>query len=141
MTRDARLASLSASMTGGISMKTIAVALALVAVALATGFETATAAPVRAQTTTRVRVIMGHPGVFEFVLSKKTVPKGTVVFTLVNRGQIAHDFAITGKKSKLIQPGKSGLLKVVFRKAGRYPYKCTVPGHAEAGMKGVIKVL
>lgn len=104
------------------------------------------AAPVSSSATTtrtqtaHVRVIMGHPGVFEFVLSKNRVPKGKVIFTLVNRGQIAHDFAIHGKKSELIQPGKTGLLTVVFRRAGRYPYRCTVPGHAEAGMKGVLTV-
>ena len=90
--------------------------------------------------TTSVRVIMGKPGTFEFVLSKKRVPKGKVTFKLVNKGQIAHDFAIHGKTSKMIQPGKSGSLTVAFRKAGRYPYRCTVPGHAEAGMKGVLKV-
>lgn len=55
---------------------------------------------------------MGHPGVFEFVLSKKTVPTGKVIFTLVNRGQIAHDFSIEGKTSKLYGPGKSGTLTV-----------------------------
>jgi uncharacterized cupredoxin-like copper-binding protein len=120
-------------------MKTIALALAVVAAALAVGLETASAAPARAQTT-HVHVVMGHPGVFEFVLSTKRVPMGKVIFRLVNRGQIAHDFAIHGKKSKMIQPGKSGSLTVVFRKAGRYPYKCTVPGHAEAGMKGVLTV-
>ena len=120
-------------------MKTIALALAAVAAAatVATGAASATSAHAQ---TTRVRVIMGHPGVFEFVLSKKTVPTGKVIFTLVNRGQIAHDFAIHGKKSKMIEPGKSGVLTVAFRKAGRYPYKCTVPGHAEAGMKGSLKV-
>lgn len=90
--------------------------------------------------TTHVRVIMGKPGTFEFVLSKKRVPKGTVSFTLVNKGQIAHDFAIHGKVSKMIQPGRTGSLSVKFGKAGRYPYKCTVPGHAAAGMKGVLKV-
>ena len=120
-------------------MKKIVLALAVVA-ALVAGVGVAAAEPARTHATTHVQVIMGHPGVFEFVLSKKSVPKGTVVFELINKGQIAHDFSIDGKTSKLYQPGKKGSLTVVFHKAGRYPYKCTVPGHAEAGMKGSLTV-
>lgn len=112
----------------------------ILAVAIAAVFGPAATASARTQATTHVQVVMGHPGVFEFVLSKKAVPRGTVVFTLVNRGQIAHDFSIDGKKSKLYQPGRKGTFTVVFQKAGRYPYKCTVPGHAQAGMKGVLIV-
>jgi len=29
---------------------------------------------------------------------------------------------------------------VTISKAGSYPYLCTVPGHAAAGMKGVLRV-
>jgi uncharacterized cupredoxin-like copper-binding protein len=119
-------------------MKTTA--LAALAAALLVAAPAASSAATSSMRTTHVRVVMGKPGTFEFVLSTKRVPKGKVIFKLLNKGQIAHDFAIHGKKSKLIQPGKTGSLTVVFRKAGRYPYKCTVPGHAEAGMKGVLKV-
>jgi uncharacterized cupredoxin-like copper-binding protein len=77
---------------------------------------------------------------FKFVLTKQSVPKGTVVFKVTNVGHIAHDFSILGKKIPLLQPGKSASLTVKFAKAGRYPYKCTVPGHAQAGMKGVLTV-
>jgi uncharacterized cupredoxin-like copper-binding protein len=38
-----------------------------------------------------------------------------------------------------IQPGTTAKLVVTFKK-GKYPYLCTVPGHAEAGMKGVLTV-
>lgn len=120
-------------------MKATALALLVAAAVPIAASASSSAVTSRAQMT-HVRVIMGHPGVFEFVLSRKSVPKGKVIFTLVNRGQIAHDFAIDGKTSKLYQPGKTGSLTVVFRKAGRYPYKCTVPGHAEAGMEGVLTV-
>jgi uncharacterized cupredoxin-like copper-binding protein len=77
---------------------------------------------------------------FKFVLSKKQVPKGTVVFKVTNKGTIAHDFKINGKKTRLIQPGKSTTLRVVFSRAKRYPYLCTIPGHAGAGMKGTLTV-
>ena len=119
-------------------MKTTALAM-LVAVALVAGPSSGFAATSRTRTS-HVRVVMGKPGTFEFVLSKKRVPKGKVIFKLLNKGQITHDFSIHGKTSKMIKPGKAGSLTVRFRKSGRYPYRCTVPGHAEAGMKGVLKV-
>ncbi|MGH2852422.1 MAG: cupredoxin domain-containing protein [Solirubrobacteraceae bacterium] len=77
---------------------------------------------------------------FKFTLSKTSVKHGTVTFKVVNKGKLAHDFKINGKKTPLIQPGKTGTLKVTFAKAGTYPYLCTVPGHAAAGMKGKLKV-
>ena len=77
---------------------------------------------------------------FKFALSKKTVPKGAVTFELVNRGKVSHDFKIAGKTSAKINAGRMGSLKVKFKRAGRYRYICTVPGHAEAGMKGVLTV-
>jgi uncharacterized cupredoxin-like copper-binding protein len=76
---------------------------------------------------------------FKFILSKKSVPHGKVTFTLVNKGALAHDFKIGPKKSALIAAGKRGKLVVTLAKGNR-PYKCTVPGHAAAGMKGVLKV-
>lgn len=78
---------------------------------------------------------------FKFKLSKASVPTGTtVVFKVTNKGKIPHDFKINGKKTPLIQPGRTAKLVVSFKKKGTYPYLCTVPGHAEAGMKGVFKV-
>jgi nitrite reductase (NO-forming) len=77
---------------------------------------------------------------FKFKLSRKTAPVGTVVFKVVNKGKIAHDFKINGKKTPLLKPGKSATLKVVFTKKGRFAYLCTVPGHAKLGMKGVFGV-
>jgi uncharacterized cupredoxin-like copper-binding protein len=88
------------------------------------------------QNATTVTVTMKE---FKFVLSKRTVPHGTVTFKLVNKGAVPHDFKIAGKKSKLIAAGKSGLLRVTLSK-GSKPYLCTVPGHAAAGMKGTLKV-
>ena len=77
---------------------------------------------------------------FRFRLSQHSVHRGTVVFRVVNRGKVAHDFKIAGRKTPVIKPGKSALLRVVFRKAGHYRYLCTVPGHAAAGMKGTFRV-
>jgi uncharacterized cupredoxin-like copper-binding protein len=76
---------------------------------------------------------------FKFVLSAKTVAHGTVTFKVVNKGKLQHDFKIGGKKTALINPGKSATLKVTLGK-GSKAYSCTVAGHAAAGMKGTLKV-
>jgi plastocyanin len=77
---------------------------------------------------------------FHFAFSPASVHKGLVRFTLRNKGSVGHDLKINGKKSATIGPGKTGSLSVTFRKAGRYPYLCTISGHAAAGMKGVLVV-
>jgi len=80
-------------------------------------------------------------GEFFLRLSTKSIPKpGKVTFTFTNIGHVAHDFKIDGKVTPLIQPGQTTKLAVTFTKAGTYPYLCTVPGHAEAGMKGSFTV-
>jgi uncharacterized cupredoxin-like copper-binding protein len=76
---------------------------------------------------------------FHFKLSKTSVPHGSVTFTLVNKGKLAHDFKIAGKKTALVKPGKSVKLTVTLKK-GKAAYLCTVPGHAAAGMKGSLTV-
>jgi uncharacterized cupredoxin-like copper-binding protein len=77
---------------------------------------------------------------FKFALSKTSIKKGRVVFKVVNRGAVPHDFKIKGKKTPIIAPGKSRTLTVTFTRAGRYPYLCAVPGHAASGMKGALRV-
>ena len=77
---------------------------------------------------------------FKFVLSTKTAKRGIVIFRVQNVGKLGHDFQIDGRKTRVISPGKSATLRVVFLRKGSYPYKCTVPGHAAAGMAGVFKI-
>jgi uncharacterized cupredoxin-like copper-binding protein len=78
---------------------------------------------------------------FKFALSKRSVPKGTtVIFKVTNKGKIEHDFKVAGKKTKLLKPGQSATLKVVFKKKGKFGYVCTVKGHAAVGMKGTFGV-
>src|SRR6266516_4707621 len=80
-------------------------------------------------------------GEFFLRLSAKAAAKpGKVTFSFKNIGHVLHDFKINGKKTPLIQPGKTAKLDVSFKKKGTYRYLCTVPGHAEAGMKGVFNV-
>jgi uncharacterized cupredoxin-like copper-binding protein len=76
---------------------------------------------------------------FKFKLSSTSASAGAVTFTVVNKGKLAHDFKIAGKKTPSIQPGKSAKLTVTLKK-GKLPYVCTVAGHAAAGMKGTLTV-
>ena len=78
---------------------------------------------------------------FKFRLSKRSVPAGTVIFTVTNKGKVSHDFKIAGKKTPLLARGHSATLRVTFSKKGRYPYRSTVSGQAAAGMKGVFSVV
>ena len=78
---------------------------------------------------------------FSFKLSKKSISRpGKVTFSFKNNGHMLHDFKINGHKTPLIRPGKTAKVTVSFKKKGRYSYLCTVPGHAQAGMRGVFTV-
>jgi uncharacterized cupredoxin-like copper-binding protein len=96
------------------------------------------ATPARADATVKITVKASE---FKFGMSRRSVPAGsTVVFTVINTGKITHDFKIAGKKTAKLAPGKKATLKVVFKKKGKYPYVCTLLGHAGAGMKGTFGV-
>jgi uncharacterized cupredoxin-like copper-binding protein len=97
------------------------------------------AAPASARVSA-VNVTQGKPSEFHFTLSRRTVPKGTVTFLVINKGNIPHDFKINGHKTRVLSPGQAQTLKVTFLRAGKYPYLCTVSGHAAAGMKGTFSV-
>lgn len=115
---------------------------ALAAVAIA-GLALAQLASARTdrQTTATATTIQVKGGEFFFRLSTKSIAKpGKVTFAFRNIGHVMHDFKINGKKTPMIQPGKTAKLVVTFKKKGKYAYLCTVPGHAEAGMKGVFTV-
>ena len=105
---------------------------------LAAAFALLVAAPAMAQTT--VKVTAGKPGEFRYVLSAKSVKRGTVTFKVTNAGAIVHDFKINGKATKVLKKGQSQTITVKFAKPGSYQYVCTVAGHAAAGMKGVLRV-
>ena len=77
---------------------------------------------------------------FKFALSTQTVRTGTVTFKFTNNGGIPHNLRINNKQTPNIDPGQTTTLKVNFTKPGSYPYLCTLPGHAAAGMKGVLNV-
>jgi uncharacterized cupredoxin-like copper-binding protein len=128
-----------------LALTAAAGAIALIAVLPALAATNTTAATVKVSVTKAKE--------FAFVLSPKTVAHGTVTFTVTNGGNLPHDFEIcskastaasattcAGKKTPLVSPGASSKLTVTIAKPGSYEYLCTVPGHAAAGMKGLLKV-
>ena len=93
------------------------------------------------QSTATATTIQVRGGEFFFKLSKKSIAKpGKVTFVFKNVGHVQHDLKINRKVTPLLRPGKTARLVVTFKKKGKYPYLCTVPGHAAAGMKGVFTV-
>lgn len=112
---------------------------ALVALTLVVSLVGAVSALGSADATT-VAVTAGKPSELRFTLSKKTVAKGATTFRVTNRGGTEHDFKIAGKKVPLLKSGKSASFTVTFKKAGKFAYFCTVPGHAAGGMKGTLTV-
>ena len=113
-------------------------ALALVALLALVGSVSALASSKAASATT-VAVTLGKPSEFKITVSKKTIAKGVTTFKVTNKGMIGHDFKIAGKKTVTLKTGKLATLKVTL-KPGKYTYICAVPGHAAAGMKGVLVV-
>ena len=81
----------------------------------------------------------------KFVPDSFTVKAGqTVCVDLTNMGVLIHDFVIRegGETRVELSGGKQGL--VVFTAPpvhGEYEFACIVPGHKEAGMKGVMRVV
>jgi uncharacterized cupredoxin-like copper-binding protein len=103
---------------------------------------------------TVVAVIAGKPAELGFRLSKfSKLPAGTVTFKVTNQGLGFHNFKIctipvktsaknscVGKATPLLKHGQSATLTVKLTKNGTYEFLCAVPGHAAAGMKGLLGV-
>jgi uncharacterized cupredoxin-like copper-binding protein len=89
--------------------------------------------------TTATTVKVTAKDTFRFALSRRTAPHGKVIFKVLNRGRLSHDFKIAGKKTKMLKHNQTATLTVTLQKGKRYTYLCTVPGHAAAGMKGIFK--
>ena len=82
-----------------------------------------------------------------------------VQLVLVNHGQIAHQFETVylyknlavvvntalrveanGVEFVRLQPGGTATLTFLSRVRGRFPFACTIEGHREAGMVGLLEV-
>lgn len=78
---------------------------------------------------------------FAFQPSVITVAKGqTVKFTLTGRG-FPHTFTVTELGTNiLVADGQILTFEVTMEKAGTFTINCTVPGHKERGMEGILRV-
>ncbi len=82
-----------------------------------------------------------------------------VRLVFVNRGQIAHQFdtgylrgvplrvadgtltaEVSGLEVLRVQPGAAATIEFLPRQRGRFIFACTIEGHREAGMHGVLEV-
>ena len=73
------------------------------------------------------------------------VKQGDLVkLTLTNGEFMQHDFVIDelGVHSPHIMPGPGNTVTLAFlaTEPGEYPYYCSIPGHREAGMEGILVV-
>lgn len=97
-----------------------------------------------------------------FTPSNITARQGeTIRFIVRNSGKIPHEMVLGTEKELMehyevmkkhpemehaddnmitVQPGKTGEIIWQFTKAGTVSFACLLPGHYEAGMKGVVKV-
>lgn len=86
-------------------------------------------------------------GQTELSFNKKTLkaPKGKVTLRFRNTGAADHNIALRGgslkssKRGAIVGTGKTSTVTATL-KPGRYTYFCSVPGHEQAGMKGILTV-
>jgi plastocyanin len=84
----------------------------------------------------------------EFRLSpyRRTVPTGTLKFTVKNFGEDVHDLVVISPKGRrlgttgLIRAGNQGVLRLKLKTPGIYRLVCTQGDHAARGMKSRIVV-
>jgi plastocyanin len=65
---------------------------------------------------------------------------GPLSVTLVNHGAVEHTFEIKGTSMLLKADGGKSSTGTVTLEKGTYDFQCTIPGHAQAGMKGTVVV-
>jgi uncharacterized cupredoxin-like copper-binding protein len=110
-----------------------------------------------------VEIIMNEgPGVMSYSTDRIEVRKGEQIkFVLKNTGYLAHEFLLDSVENnakhkiemekhpdmehdepngKKLEPKASSEIIWRFTKAGTFEFACLIPGHYEAGMKGVVVV-
>jgi glucose/arabinose dehydrogenase len=77
---------------------------------------------------------------FGIRLAVGAVRERKVTFRVVNRGNVAHDFAIAGKRMRVLPHGARATLTVSVPRAGGYRFSSTRPGEAALGMTGIFRL-
>jgi uncharacterized cupredoxin-like copper-binding protein len=78
---------------------------------------------------------------YGFTLTPPVVPAGNVIFVMQNTGSVTHNFdlqGVVGGNGAFVEPGQSATMTVNLEAGHTYSFVCDVPGHADAGMKGVL---
>ena len=65
---------------------------------------------------------------------------GRVKFVVRNIGKLPHNFVINQQQTPVLKPKGKATLTVSFTHGGSYHYECSITGHAQAGMKGNLKI-
>jgi mono/diheme cytochrome c family protein len=79
-------------------------------------------------------------GALAFTASIATAGPGKVEFVMDNPSPIDHNIALEGgPEGDIVGNGETSRFETSL-KPGKYVYLCTVPGHAEGGMKGDLTV-
>ena len=79
-------------------------------------------------------------GALSFTAGKAEAPAGAVELVMKNPSPIEHNIAVEGDGTGAVV-GTDGVSTVkADLQAGTYEYLCTVPGHADGGMKGTLTV-
>jgi len=102
-----------------------------------------------------VAAVHGHAGArgttvkvtereYRISLSVKSLPAGTVTFSVHNAGHIAHQLDLSGAGLRTVHvptiaPGKTRSVTVKLG-GGTLSLWCPLPGHASLGMKASLKV-
>ena len=95
----------------------------------------------------------GQQSTASIALSEFTIkPKGVqavagvpMMLTLVNSGKIEHNLEVDARISDqttlaVLKPGESKRVTFTPKIAGTFPFACTIPGHAPAGMVGTLTI-
>jgi plastocyanin len=102
-------------------------AFALAAVAALTFSAASVAAPKTTGPGQHVNILVTMDDKGLFVRDQATMARGAIVtFLAYNGGKKTHNFALLGKKTKLIKPGKWGRFTVTLLTRGRFPLGSTV---------------
>ncbi len=109
-----------------------------IAAAVAAAATIIAAAPAMAAPKT-INVSTSKTDTFKFKGMPATLTAGTYVFAYTNNSGIGHDLKVGTVKTPVFSKGTK-TVKVTLKKGTRVKYLCTVPGHAQAGMKGTITV-
>jgi plastocyanin/mono/diheme cytochrome c family protein len=102
----------------------------------------ATAPTGKAQT---INIAASPAGLLKFTMSSLTAKAGKVTFVFTNKSPLAHNLTIQqGTNGKILGAtptfvGGARSLTVTLP-AGMYTYFCSVPGHRQAGMLGMLMV-